>query len=119
MMLSFVLMAIIVVISPGPNFILITRSLSTNGKSPALANIPGFALAYFVHGSLSVFGISALIIAEPSLLIGTQLLGAVFLLYLGVKSILATRGNQLIENVRIKTPSSDYSSKSEAYSTRH
>ena len=83
---SFALIAIVMEISPGPNFALITKSVSSGGSAAAFANIPGFATAFLMHGTLSIFGVAALLAASPSLLIVMQLVGAIYLLYLGIQS---------------------------------
>ena len=52
--LSFMLVAALLVISPGPNGLLLAKTVPISGKVAGLANIAGFIAAFFVHGSLSV-----------------------------------------------------------------
>ena len=82
-LVSFALMAAVIEISPGPNFLLIARSVSTVGRSVALANIPGFSVAFMLHGALSIYGVSAIIQSNPWSLLLIQIAGAAYLLLLG------------------------------------
>ena len=84
-------MAAVIEISPGPNFLLLTRSVPVFGKSGAMANVAGFCCAYIMHGALAVYGISAALATEPMLLIIIQLAGACYLMFLGVKSFISSR----------------------------
>ncbi|MCX4026823.1 LysE family transporter [Endozoicomonas sp. SM1973] len=75
-------------ISPGPDFALVLRnSLSRDNLilSRKLAGITALGLAsgVLIHTLLSILGISMLIKSQPMLFTGLQLVGAVYLLYLG------------------------------------
>ena len=99
--ISFVLIAIVLEVSPGANFALITKSATTGGRSAALANIPGFSAAFLVQGTLSIFGVAAVLAASPGLLNVIQIIGALYLLYLGVQAFTPINANQdLAEDVR-------------------
>ncbi|MFK7861535.1 MAG: LysE family translocator [Granulosicoccus sp.] len=89
---GFAAVAAVIEISPGPNFLLITRSVSTFGKSGAMANVAGFSCSYAMHGTLAIYGISAVLATEPMLLVFIQLAGACYLLYLGIRSFIPSNG---------------------------
>ncbi len=88
---SFTLIAVVITVSPGPNFVLVTRSVAFGGQAAAFSNIPGFAAAILMHGTLSIFGVAALLSALPNLLTVIQAVGALYLLYLGTQSFAAPR----------------------------
>lgn len=88
LLISFAAMAAVIEVSPGPNFLLITRSVPTFGLSGALANCSGFSCSYALHGALATYGVSAILAAEPYLLMIIQSAGACYLLYLGIKSFI-------------------------------
>lgn len=88
LLMGFAAMAAVIEISPGPNFLLITRSVPTFGLSGALANCSGFSCSYALHGVLATYGVSAILATEPLLLTTIQLAGACYLLYLGIKSLI-------------------------------
>ncbi len=60
--ISFTIVALLLVVSPGPNGVLIVKSVSTSGKLAGFANIAGFVAAFYIHGALSVLGISVLLV---------------------------------------------------------
>lgn len=93
-------MAAVIEISPGPNFLLITRSVSRLGKSGAMACVSGFSCSYILHGTLAIFGVSALLATMPVILLIIQLTGACYLLYLGIKALMP-----YIERFMIQRPS--------------
>jgi len=64
--LAFVVIATVVTVTPGPNFLLITQTIAEAGQRQAYANIGGFATAFFVHGSLSIYGVSVVVANTPN-----------------------------------------------------
>ncbi|MFV1983964.1 MAG: LysE family translocator [Thiohalomonadales bacterium] len=85
--LSFTTIAFLLVISPGPNGALIFKTVSTLGTKIALTNIIGLVSATFIHGVLSIFGLSTLIKNIPTLFIFIKTLGALYLFYIGLNAI--------------------------------
>lgn len=96
---GFAAMAVVIEISPGPNLLLITRSVPTYGRIGAVVILVGFGFAYTMHGALAIYGVSALITTEPLLLLIIQIAGAGYVLYLGITSFTPLRKDD---------PSSDY-----------
>lgn len=96
-------MAAVIEVSPGPNFLLITRNVPTFSLPGALSIFAGFSCSYTMHGTLAIFGISAVLAAEPVLLIIIQLAGACYLLYLGVKSFASKTLNKPVAESIEKT----------------
>lgn len=85
--LTFVAVASLLVISPGPNGFLITKTVPLSGHKAGLANVAGFVGAFYVHGTLSVFGISILLVQSATAFFVFKMLGAVYLIWLGVKAL--------------------------------
>ena len=52
--LAFTLVASLLVMSPGPNGVLIAKTVPTSGRSAGYANVAGFVSAFYLHGALSV-----------------------------------------------------------------
>jgi len=82
---TFFFMALIVEVSPGPNFMLIAKTVPTAGRISAIANISGFSTAFMLHGGLSIFGFSVILTSSASLLFAVKLIGAAYLCYLGAR----------------------------------
>ena len=86
--IGFVVMATLLVISPGPNGLLIAKSVYAAGRRAGFANILGFVLAFYVHGTLAIFGISMLLVQSAQAYLIFKLCGATYLLWLGLRSLL-------------------------------
>lgn len=84
---AFTVMATLIVISPGPNGVIVLKTLGQYGYKPTLATILGLFCATFMHGLFVLFGLSALLIYIPQAFIAIKIMGALYLCYLGIKSI--------------------------------
>lgn len=84
---SFIVVASLLVISPGPNGILIAKTVPTSGRSAGFANIAGFVAAFYLHGSLSILGISLLLTQSAEAFLVVKMLGAAYLCWIGVKAL--------------------------------
>ena len=94
--LSFVLMATLLVMSPGPNGLLIAKTVTVAGKKAGYANIVGFIAAFYIHGSLSILGISIILLKSAEAFFVVKMLGAAYLIWLGIKAILSAKRKPLI-----------------------
>lgn len=86
--ITFIMVATLLVISPGPNGFLIAKSVSLFGQKAGFANIAGFVIAFYVHGTLSIFGISVLLVQSAQIFFIFKLLGATYLIWIGMKALL-------------------------------
>lgn len=86
-MLSFAFIASLLVISPGPNGVLIAKTVPTSGKAAGFANVAGFAVAFYVHGALSILGISLILVQSAQAFFIVKMLGAAYLCWIGYKAL--------------------------------
>lgn len=86
---SFVLVASLLVMSPGPNGALIAKTVPTSGRRAGFANITGFVAAFHVHGAFSILGISVILLQSATAFAVIKYLGAAYLCWIGVKALLA------------------------------
>lgn len=87
--LAFVVVASLLVMSPGPNGVLIARTVPTSGRAAGFANVAGFVTAFYLHGALSVLGISVLLVQSATAFAVVKLLGAAYLCWIGIKALRA------------------------------
>jgi threonine/homoserine/homoserine lactone efflux protein len=87
--LAFLAVAAAVTLTPGPAFALLLQTAAAYGRRVALANIAGNSVGVLIWGALSALGVSALIAANHVAYDALRLTGAGFLLYLGVRALLA------------------------------
>ncbi|KXJ32755.1 LysE family translocator [Pseudomonas sp. HUK17] len=84
--LAVALITILAVISPGPDFAMVTRNSFLHGRKAGLTAALGIACGVQIHVFYTVFGIALLIVQSPRLLFAMKLLGAAYLIYIGIKS---------------------------------
>lgn len=84
---GFMLVAALLVMSPGPNGVLIAKTVPTSGPRAGFANILGFMTAFYFHGLMAVLGISALVMQSANLFTGLKFAGALYLIWLGLKAL--------------------------------
>ncbi|TWI53190.1 threonine/homoserine/homoserine lactone efflux protein [Pseudomonas duriflava] len=93
-LLTFVVIATLLVISPGPNGILIAKTVPMSGHKAGLAAVWGFVAAFYIHGTLSIYGISVLLVQSAQAFFILKLLGAGYLFWIGIKSLSAAFKNE-------------------------
>ena len=86
--LTFIAVATLLVVSPGPNGFLIAKTVPVSGRKAGFANIWGFVAAFYVHGTLSIFGISVLLVQSAQAFFIFKMLGAAYLIWIGIKAII-------------------------------
>ena len=77
--------------SPGPDFALVTRFAVLHGRRIGLGASAGVALGMAVNTTTAVVGVGAAVAAVPWLFRTVSYAGACYLIYLGVRGLLAIR----------------------------
>lgn len=85
---TFMVAATLLVTSPGPNGALIAKTVPTSGRNAGFANIAGFFTAFYVHGTLSILGISVLLMKSAIAFAIVKYLGVAYLVWIGIKASL-------------------------------
>lgn len=99
-LLSFTVIAALLVMSPGPNGVLIAKTVPTSGKAAGFANVAGFVSAFYLHGALSILGISLILVQSAQAFFVVKMLGAAYLCWIGIKALLdAWNGGPTAQNV--------------------
>ena len=89
---GFIVAAVAIIVSPGPDTIVILRHALTGGRGTGLAAVSGVQLGLLVHTALAVVGISLLVASSPVLFRGLTVNGAVYLAWLGIQSLRGVGG---------------------------
>ncbi|MEM9059433.1 MAG: LysE family translocator [Pseudomonadota bacterium] len=93
--LTFAVVAALLVISPGPNGLLLVKTVPTSGRAAGVANIAGFVSAFYLHGALSILGISILLVQSATAFAIVKFLGAAYLCWIGISALVdAYRGSE-------------------------
>ncbi|WP_417815045.1 LysE family translocator [Thalassospira alkalitolerans] len=86
-LVSFMLVTSLLVMSPGPNGVLIAKTVPTSGRAAGFANVAGFVTAFYVHGTLSILGISVILVQSAQLFLMVKIAGAAYLCWVGFKAL--------------------------------
>ena len=85
----FTVTATLFAATPGPNFVFVlTRTLS-RGRADAVTSVFGIGLGALLHTVAAALGLSALVMTSASALAVVKTLGALYLVYLGLKTLLS------------------------------
>ncbi|MGW6906205.1 LysE family translocator [Streptomyces sp. NPDC054940] len=72
---------------PGPDMAVVTRRALVAGPGDALRTVGGIATGLLVWGALTVAGLAAVLATSPAAYLAVKLLGAGYLVCLGVQSL--------------------------------
>jgi threonine/homoserine/homoserine lactone efflux protein len=86
-LVSFAGIAVLVSLTPGPATALVVRSAAVHGRREALLVTLGNSTGIFMWAIASVLGISALVAASETAFWVLKIVGAVVLLYLGIRAL--------------------------------
>lgn len=86
-LVAFSFVALAIVVSPGPDTLLILRHSLVSSRAAGLATVLGVQLGLCTHTALAAVGISALIASSAELLGAMSIAGALYLAWIGVRAI--------------------------------
>lgn len=86
--LAVATITILAVISPGPDFAMVTRQSYTYGIKTGLLCALGIAIGVQVHVFYTIFGITLIIMSSSTLFLAVKLMGVFYLVYIGIKSFI-------------------------------
>jgi threonine/homoserine/homoserine lactone efflux protein len=86
-LISFLGVAVLVSLLPGPATALVVRSAAVHGRREAFHTVLGNSTGILFWALASVLGISALVAASSVAFVALKIVGAVVLVYLGVQAL--------------------------------
>ena len=87
--ITFFFIISLMVMSPGPNGALILKTVPLLGKKHGYVNVAGIFTAFYLHGTFSIFGLSAILVSSAKLFLAVKIIGALYLAYLGIKALIS------------------------------
>ncbi|HVY20560.1 MAG TPA: LysE family translocator [Bauldia sp.] len=82
---AFLISSIVLLLIPGPTVLLVVSYSLTQGRKVAVAMAAGVALGDFTAMTLSLAGLGALLLTSATLFTVLKWIGAVYLIYLGIR----------------------------------
>lgn len=93
----FVITCIFLVILPGPDTGIMTKNTLTVGRQGGFKTMLGICCALSIHTLTAILGLSAIIAKSVLLFSIFKYIGAVYLIYLGIKSLWTLRNKEKAE----------------------
>src|SRR6188768_1194322 len=87
----YVAAAFLLAVTPGPGIFYVAARTLAGGRNEGLASSFGTGLGGLVHVLAGAAGVSALVMASAEAFTALKLLGAVYLVWLGIKTIREAR----------------------------
>lgn len=88
---AFVGVSILLAITPGPDMAVVTKNALAHGRRGVFLTTAGIALALLVWVTATAVGLSAVLRASADLLFALKLVGATYLAYLGLRTLIESR----------------------------
>ncbi len=98
--LAFVISAFVLLIIPGPAVLFIVAQSLSQGRKVGVVSALGTTAGSLFHVAAAAIGLSAIIVASPAAFTVIKILGAVYLVYLGVRAM----SRQEAANVQVIVP---------------
>ena len=87
---GFVAVAVLVVITPGPDMTLVARNTFAGGRMAGLATSAGTCSGLLVHATAAALGLSAVLLASSQAFTVVKIAGAAYLVFLGIRTIVTS-----------------------------
>ena len=92
MLVSVAAMWLVAVVIPGPNFFVVARMAALRSRRAALVVVGALGIGSALWGLAGFFGVHALFAVAPRLYGALRLIGAVYLVYVGVRIVWGSFG---------------------------
>ena len=91
---GFLAVALVVVVTPGPDMALVLRNTLAGGRIAGIATSAGTCSGLVVHALAAALGLSALLLASSRAFTVVKLVGAGYLVFLGLRTFLRAGGSE-------------------------
>ena len=94
-LMLFATIVVFLALTPGPDVIYITTRGIAQGRTAALLSTVGICIGYLVYTMLAALGLSALLQSSVIAFDIVRYAGAIYLLYLGIRTLMSKHGGPL------------------------
>jgi threonine/homoserine/homoserine lactone efflux protein len=85
--MTFLLVSLVVIVTPGPDFALTVRNTVVRGRRAGLATAAGVVTGQLAWALAAAAGVAALLVASQTLFVALRIAGAAYLVYLGAHAL--------------------------------
>lgn len=100
----YVIMCIFLIILPGPDTAIVTKNTVVSGRSGGFKTMFGTCTALLIHTFAAALGLSALLVKSAVLFSIVKYVGAVYLIYLGVRALWSIKGSVMAATDEVEMP---------------
>src|SRR3979411_2665004 len=90
-LLAFIGISVLLSVTPGPDMAVVTKNALAHGRRGVVLTTTGIALALAIWIAATAVGLSALLRTSSDLLFVLKLVGAAYLAYLGLRTLIESR----------------------------
>ena len=90
-LIAFAGVSLLLAVTPGPDMAVVTRNALAHGRRGVILTTSGIALALVAWVTATAVGLSALLRTSGEVLLALKIAGALYLAYLGVRTLLESR----------------------------
>ena len=90
-LLAFAGISLLLAVTPGPDMAVVTKNALAHGRRGVLLTTSAIGLALVIWVSATAIGLSALLRMSGQLLFALKLVGACYLAYLGIRTLIESR----------------------------
>jgi threonine/homoserine/homoserine lactone efflux protein len=88
----FMLAGLALNVTPGPDMLYVAARATAGGRVAGIVSALGIAAGTMVHITLVAFGLASMLVAVPAAQVALRYLGAIYLVYLGVRAWMTNDG---------------------------
>src|SRR5881392_2380063 len=85
----YIIASLALIITPGQDMVYVMSRALAQGRMAGLYSAIGVVIGILVHTALAALGVGAILAASEGLFLALKLVGAAYLVYLGVKLLLS------------------------------
>jgi threonine/homoserine/homoserine lactone efflux protein len=93
---AFIAASVLLMFMPGVDMALVTRQVVMHGRRAAFGTLSGLLVAGLAHAAFATIGLSAVLLASSAAYTTVKLVGAAYLVALGIQTIWASRRHSSI-----------------------
>ncbi|MCI8279740.1 LysE family translocator [Staphylococcus xylosus] len=105
---AFITITLMIIIVPGPDFFVVMKNSITSGKGNGAMAALGITSGHVLFSLLAVFGIIFILANMYYVFVTIKILGAFYLIYLGLRSIISARQGMNFSTSQMKAQKISY-----------
>jgi len=107
-LVAFITITLLIIIVPGPDFFVVMKNSITSGKGNGAMAALGITTGHVCYSLLAIFGIIFILANMYYVFLTIKIMGAIYLVYLGIRSIISARQSMNFSTSQMKVQNVSY-----------